>query len=40
METLYLPIAMATQIRHGEASCGKDNTGNRMRAGMQKRRAG
>lgn len=32
---LYPPIAMATPIRHGEASRGRENTGNGMRAGMQ-----
>lgn len=35
---LYPPIAMATPIR--ETSCGRENTGNGMRAGMQNRRDG
>lgn len=34
---LYPPVAMATPVRHREASHGGENMGNRMRAGMQNR---
>lgn len=37
---LYLPVAMATPIRHGEASRGREKMGNKRRAGMQSRAVG